>query len=432
MRKSSNADVPNYGPGSSDAIEASIDMESSMSSSKDSTRRRWSKNNADIERIERFVVAYDYSQAKKTLDTSKDEVKAMKSDMEEKEKFAEDKTSEINEFDAAMTALKTRLEGEVGSELSAKKAEEEAAGKDLVKANSALQNADKALLSAEQDVAKAAENVADAEKNVEGKKVAIEADANKSEQIKLDAKETAEKYSALQLKYQNMSAGIASEEDASAGSLPEQISRAHEAAVAADFGKSVSKVQADMKKEEKAAATLNAKKSQCATKVDKLQKQLGSLKFSEQHESELYERKRSLETKHSNLGEKCETLEATLAGRLSFNYSDPSRGFDRSKVKGLVAKLVQVASRKDATALEVVAGGKLYQVIVDEAATGKAILAHGKLKKRVTIIPLDKISSRGVSPQAASLAANMASKMGTTATPAIELVGFDEEVRTAM
>ncbi|GMI37260.1 hypothetical protein TeGR_g1309, partial [Tetraparma gracilis] len=197
----------------------------------------------------------------------------------------------------------------------------------------------------------------------------------------------------------------------------------------ASFGKSVSKVQADMK-EEKAAATLNAKKSQCATKVDKLQKQLSSLKFSEQHESELYERKRSLETKHSNLGEKCETLEATLNGRLSFNYSDPSRGFDRSK--GLVAKLVQVASRKDATALEVVAGGKLYQVIVDEAATGKAILAHGKLKKRVTIIPLDKISSRGVSPQAASLAANVASKMGTTATPAIELVGFDEEVQTAM
>ena len=54
-------------------------------------------------------------------------------------------------------------------------------------------------------------------------------------------------------------------------------------------------------------------------------------------------------------------LSAQLAGRLSFEYNDPTPGFDRSKVKGLVAKLVTVKDAAHSTALEVVAGGKLYQ-----------------------------------------------------------------------
>ena len=52
------------------------------------------------------------------------------------------------------------------------------------------------------------------------------------------------------------------------------------------------------------------------------------------------------------LKENVETLTAQLEGRLAFNYSDPVRGFDRSRVKGLVAKLVTVKIPKYSTALE--------------------------------------------------------------------------------
>lgn len=51
-----------------------------------------------------------------------------------------------------------------------------------------------------------------------------------------------------------------------------------------------------------------------------------------------------------------------LPAAVDFRYSDPERGFDRSRVKGVVAKLTRVADPATSTALEVVAGGKLYQV----------------------------------------------------------------------
>ena len=77
---------------------------------------------------------------------------------------------------------------------------------------------------------------------------------------------------------------------------------------------------------------------------------------------------------------------------LNFRYRDPEAGFDRDKVKGVVAKLVHIQDVSNATALEVAAGGKLYQVIVDTEATAKALLARGHLRNRVTIIPINKVS----------------------------------------
>jgi structural maintenance of chromosome 2 len=41
---------------------------------------------------------------------------------------------------------------------------------------------------------------------------------------------------------------------------------------------------------------------------------------------------------------------------------DPERNWDHSRVKGVVAKLVRVKDPATATALEVAAGGRLYQV----------------------------------------------------------------------
>jgi structural maintenance of chromosome 2 len=166
--------------------------------------------------------------------------------------------------------------------------------------------------------------------------------------------------------------------------------------------------------------------------VEKAQAQLDELNFSESEFNDLEEEKANLESSISDLSATVDTLSAQLEGRLRFNYKDPVKGFDRSKVKGLVAKLIQVKDSKHSTALEVAAGGKLFQVVVDEDITGKALLEKGKLERRVTIIPLNKIRSKHVSNSNAMTANSIAGQLKTTATPAIELVGFDEEVRSAI
>lgn len=191
-------------------------------------------------------------------------------------------------------------------------------------------------------------------------------------------------------------------------------------------------MEKELKKESKSAETLAKKKEMAQAKVQDIQGRMDSLDFSEDEFNKLENENVELESTVSDLRQTLETLSAQLEGRLAFNYSDPVRGFDRSKVKGLVARLVEVRRPEHATALEVVAGARLYQVVVDEAITGKALLNRGKLKRRVTIIPLDKIQSRRIPSSASDKAKQIAEELGSTASPAIELVGFDEEVRNAM
>ena len=44
---------------------------------------------------------------------------------------------------------------------------------------------------------------------------------------------------------------------------------------------------------------------------------------------------------------------------LEFEYRDPEKNFDRRRVHGVVAKLIKLKTPDSATAIEVVAGGKV-------------------------------------------------------------------------
>lgn len=94
-----------------------------------------------------------------------------------------------------------------------------------------------------------------------------------------------------------------------------------------------------------------------------------------------------------------------------------------------MAKLVRVQDAAAVTALEVAAGGKLYQVVVDSEATAKSLLANGQLRNRVTIIPLNRVAGRDIPAPAVAAAHKMA---GAKAQPALELVGYEGELSAAM
>jgi structural maintenance of chromosome 2 len=74
-------------------------------------------------------------------------------------------------------------------------------------------------------------------------------------------------------------------------------------------------------------------------------------------------RKSELQDLVRDLGEQAEGIKRKIAN-IDFTYSDPTPDFDRRKVKGLVAQLFNLPEEnfESATALEVCAGGRLYNV----------------------------------------------------------------------
>ena len=139
--------------------------------------------------------------------------------------------------------------------------------------------------------------------------------------------------------------------------------------------------------------------------------------------------KQSVETELEEIRNACDRAESQVSG-LRFSYSDPEPHFDRSRVKGLVAELIEVREERFTNAIEVCAGGKLYQVVVDTDETGSALLKKGRLRRRVTIIPLNRIRHHTLPPAKVLQAQRLAPKGNVSL--ALTLVGYSESVQEAI
>lgn len=161
-----------------------------------------------------------------------------------------------------------------------------------------------------------------------------------------------------------------------------------------------------------------------------LEQELAKMGYEPGREETLKEQEAALRKSIRQLQEQADVYKRKVAG-IDFNYSVPSPSFDRSRVKGLVAQLFTLDKDKSqaGTALEVCAGGRLYNVVVDNAETGTQLLQNGKLKKRVTIIPLNKISSFKASAEKVVAAQKIAPGKVDLA---LSLIGYDDEVAAAM
>uniref|UniRef100_A0A672GNI5 SMC hinge domain-containing protein n=1 Tax=Salarias fasciatus TaxID=181472 RepID=A0A672GNI5_SALFA len=159
---------------------------------------------------------------------------------------------------------------------------------------------------------------------------------------------------------------------------------------------------------------------------EKLQAELSKLNYEGNGKEEnLLETRRQLSREVTKLKETYERLVSRFPN-LRFDYKDPERGWDRSKVKGLLANLITVNNASCATALEVVAGGRLYNIVVDTEVTGKKLLEKGELQRRYTIIPLNKISAKTLNDRVVNTVGE------ENVHTALSLVGYESDLRKAM
>jgi structural maintenance of chromosome 2 len=102
-------------------------------------------------------------------------------------------------------------------------------------------------------------------------------------------------------------------------------------------------------------------------------------------------------------------------------------------VHGVVARLISVDDAANATAIEVVAGGRLLHVAVDKEATSRAIARSGQLRRRVTFLPVANLNVRRPGDSALRHVAQFREQAGAgAARVAIELISYDAHLQTVM
>jgi len=410
---------------------------------------KWSKNNADLERMERYAVASEYMDAQRIMKTNQADAEKMQEDIEGLETQIAGYVQQMDDLSNEMTELSKKYGEAFEKEFHEAKTNEEEKSKALVKATTAWKNSEANAAKAKEDLKETEALLSECRELVESKQREILQDENDVTVVKEAAIKAQEHLKKLQERYQNLSAGISDANEEGGGlTLTDQITEAYngsrdcEAKIqqaeikSKHLSKIIQKFKKDLKKEETSVKNLTKKRDIARIKLSDLEQKLSNLQEQHNFDGQEFRRienaKTELESVIANLEDEVNASKAQLQVRFNFQYQDPVRGFDRSRVKGLVAELFQVDEKNHCTALEVVAGRKLYQVVVEDAITAKALLDKGKLPRAVTIVPLDKIRSRQLSANTFQSATKVASQMNAHVYRALDLVTFDEEIRSAM
>lgn len=406
----------------------------------------WQSNNTELERLERFCIAHEFREAEKFVTSSENDKKVMLAKCSELEGIQKDAQSEADKCTKKIQAIENEREAQQEGPFKELKKNENELSKELVKANTLFRNHKETLSTDKENVNSLKAQKEAALKSVEAKKIEL-ASCNEAVAMKeMEVNKVEAHAKTMSEKYQNAVAGMADDSSAAAAlSLPEQVamwekkvqqavSQIQQGALKADHAKNCLKDLKKSSKDQQATHAKIMKEAEALKKqIDTAEARLASTsQLSPGEESAARSRINELKISTANLRTKVDMMTTSLQTALAFEFKDPEKGFDRSRVKGLVAKLVRVNDRKAATALEITAGSKLYQVIVDNEVTGSMLIKKGELKKRYTILPLNKLSARCTDASKVDLAKSMARKQGGTANLALELVGFEEDVRRAM
>lgn len=400
---------------------------------------KWNKNRSDIDHLQRYLIAHEYSRASDILDRTagkgdeiSEQVDAINTRMSELAKQKDICEKTIQRLERAQRDQFDQ------SEMKKMQEDVEAKSRSLVKKDAVLKNLQTALATEKAALASLEANIANCEETLDLRKQAV-AEAKKAvenaEEDKKNAAVNVENAETAML----TGAGSQGSNSAGTGSAAGQLEAAKKEASLAEtkiaslnlklkhVKSEQSKKSSELAKDRAGVRELEAEKKKADNAIAAAKLAVHELDFDADAASEMAEKLNAEKRDVAVLRERVNQLSARL-GSFDFRYSEPYPGFDHRRVHGLVAKLIRVKDPKTTTAIEVTAGGRLYQVVVDSDKTASDLLKKGRLTRRVTILPLNKIQNGTIS----SSQMNRAKQLVPATTIALDLVGYDGEVENAM
>ncbi|NXB94785.1 SMC2 protein, partial [Vidua chalybeata] len=395
----------------------------------------------EVEHLSRFCVAYQFVLAEETKVSSTDMLKEMQSNVkkfQESRAEIEQKLKQLNEDIADMEKEKDK---EVGGKLHELEATLSANQRVNTKARSALDLKKQNLKGEEVKHKELVTRMQKDSKALVSKEKEVKNLEKELNVLLEESEKDARALAAAQQHFNAVSAGLSSNKDGEEATLSGQmmickneisqaLTDAKQAQMKLNYAqKELKAKEADVKKMDegykKDRNTFEAVEKMKIT----LEKQMKELNYSEEKGEALLAKKKALISDISRLRELSENLMAKFP-HLQFTYKHPEKNWNPNHVKGPVVSLITVKDLSNAKALEAVAGGKLYNIIVDTEVTGKKLLEKGELKHRYTIIPLNKISARCVQEDIVKLAQSLAGHANLHL--ALSLIGYESELQKAM
>jgi len=356
----------------------------------------------EIEQNEKIVIAFKYTTVNEKLagaDAKEVELKEKETVLVEEKTTTEGEIDEINQLVSQMNEQNQAEKGEKMAELEAQLSSRQ---KDFAKKQAAMKGEQEKLKQHQKQADSTKKQLTQIEKQLEQKKQQLTNLGASHEQNQASAAEAEEDFTKAETMLEQLRVGAAGGAPTIAEEAMEKrqivAQRATEIKTGAQKQKTLSQDVAKYTKQmTKSSSTHQADVKQLGnikTELARVDEQLSNLNFDESSRTNMVTRLNELDAVCQDLGDqrynffsRFDRLDIEQLLRLP-------RDFDRTKIKGLVANLLQVNNMDYVAAIEKAAGQKLYNLVVDSSATAQFLMKNKCLKRQVTMIPLDRIRAR--------------------------------------
>ncbi|KAL3318368.1 Structural maintenance of chromosomes protein 2 [Cichlidogyrus casuarinus] len=403
--------------------------------------RRYETVTRELEYLTKFLVAYDYIRIKETISQKSDSVQSMVQELNGYKTKLEDLESKKKDVGVEIEELETEKNLKEDQELQELETRNSENQKNEAVAKNRCKRADDNLKTIIKEVKEQTRQLENSKKALAEKVQELNSISGAEYQDMLSKAEKAQNdFEEAEKNLQAVNAGMLRAADGHAASLNEQLRLAEGDRSTADthyrqlgmkiehLTKEVKTKRQDCEKSgafNKGQSDDEVRHDKLKLEVNKLNELIDKIRTKQQQFGENMTCRRKIEMLHQEINSSNRDLM-----NLQFEYRDPRPGFDRRKVYGPVAKLVQVKDMQFAQALQTAAGAKLYNIVVDSDDTSTLLLNHGALERRVTMLPLNRIRGNPVPQNVLAKAQQLVGR--DKVFSALDLIEFDRVLTPAM
>eukprot|EP01012_Entosiphon_sulcatum_P031690 TRINITY_DN40383_c0_g1_i1.p1 TRINITY_DN40383_c0_g1~~TRINITY_DN40383_c0_g1_i1.p1 ORF type:complete len:1174 (+),score=313.23 TRINITY_DN40383_c0_g1_i1:63-3584(+) len=391
-----------------------------------------------IEQLTRLHIAWQYHSSKEAASSGERRITEKEKEIEDAQSALQDSQHDQKRYEKLIAEQKEKRKLEGRMELDGLEQKERELGKKQALANASVTSKRRELEDEKKRLKELHDSIVTLESEVSEKEGKREALAAAYKKLKME-------HAKLQEQVQNRSKALAL--------LNAGVAATEEGLSVADalmkYEKEKSELSTELKNSERKLKSLSSQLEEKRVAAERMEDESADLKKALQRVEQEYEKLKvavngvpydpanekglrseldDANRKHAELHKSLLEAQGSLAN-IRFDYVDPEAGFDRSVVKGVVAQLIHVKDVSTMTAVEVAAGARLYNVVVATESAASALLARGRLKKRVTFIPLNKIDGSTIDERREKEAAKLT---GNKARLALRLIDYNDELDLAM
>ncbi|KAL9650452.1 hypothetical protein ABK040_004676 [Willaertia magna] len=398
---------------------------------------QYNQNLEQIDSLERFCIAYDFFNANKQLEKLESEIKQCEENIASLQEQIKESYQKEQSVQKKIEKMKKQRQFEMKDEMKDLEKKVTKLSKDLIQKKSELDHKREEYERERRELTNIENQIKEEESNLEEKKNLHQSTKVKFTELKKKIEEVTQKIDNFKKQREAVSAGIAvNVSDVNGKTLTEQVMECKQSITNLKSSEKqnelrlthLTKVLEEKKEQlvvqDKEETNLKKQLEEMEKEIKTIEQSMKELGFNEKENEEIEKQIETVESEIVSKTNKIKEMSALLAGVYLAYDEEKVKG----DVKGLLANLFKIKDKKHTCALEVAAGPKLYQVVVDTEITAKELIEKGNINRRVTCVPLNNIlyNTRLENKDLVSYIKQ------NNASPSIELIDYDKQVESAM